>query len=172
MDTKGELIARLEAIEDKEIKGFTKELLKAAPEVYWTARASKNHHLSDERLVGGNLLHTLRVVRLLDLIAESCRIMGLEKDTLIAAGILHDLCRYGLEGNSGYTVPEHPLLVRALAIRLNLDFRNTLKGDTLLSIIERHMGIWGNPPFKPEVNLDSLLHLADCISARAEEVWE
>jgi len=78
------------------IRDFTIEMMKVAPPSFRTAKASKHHHPPDEREVGGNALHTLRVVKLVKLMADSCNFDRTTTDISISAAIIHDMCRYGL----------------------------------------------------------------------------
>ena len=151
------------------IRDFTIEMMKVAPPSYRTARASRHRHPPDEREPGGNVLHTTRVVRLVLMMADACRMNRTTRDVLMSAAILHDICRYGLEDESEFSVKGHPGLVRELAKKNSISCRCS---ERIFSIVEKHMGRWGPYPYTANMVEDDILHIADMISARAEEVWE
>lgn len=151
------------------IRDFTIEMMKAAPPSFRTARASKVHHPPDEREAGGNALHTLRVVKLVKLMADACDFDRITTDISISAAIIHDLCRYGLNDEDEDTSKEHPLVPRRLAEKHSITCDHA---DAIFEVAEHHMGKWGPRPYVPRVTPDSVLHFADAISAHANEVWE
>ena len=166
---KRELIGHVNSIVDCEIKEFTLNMLRVAPKSYWESRSSRSHHPPDERLPGGNLIHIVRMTRLALMMAECCNLEGIDKDIIISASVLHDLCRNGLEGSSEYTLPEHPRLVKELA---RMNSISCYFSGAIFSIIESHMGKWGEIPYIPHMNSHIIIHLADAISDRAEQAWE
>ena len=163
-----ELKQLVESISSNEIRHFTEQLLAAFPSVFWTAKASRNHHPPDERGTTGNLIHTVRVVKLVRILAEICKTGQLGVDILTSAASLHDGGRYNLDGTAGYTVEEHPHLIRKLAEAKGI---TCMYSDAILTLIENHMGIWGDPPFLPNLTPSAILCVADNISTRAEQVW-
>lgn len=163
-----ELNQLVQSISDDEIRRFTEQMLVAFPSAFWTNRASRNHHPPDERGTGGNLLHSVRVVKLVRILAETCKTGQLGVDILTSAASMHDGCRYGLDGAAGYTIEEHPHLIRKLAMAKGITCKYS---DAIFTIIENHMGIWGDPQFLPDLTPSAILCVADTISARAEQVW-
>lgn len=168
MNNKEELLGLVGLINNVEIANFTRKLLDAAPNTFWTAKASRNHHPLDEKGNGGNLLHTVRVVKLVRIMAEGCQLDQIDVDILTSAAILHDICRYGLTGTEDFTTADHPQLVRELA-RINKV--SCPRSVDVFVLIERHMGKWGDKPYNPEITPSAILHMADVVSARAEQVW-
>lgn len=151
------------------IRDFTIAMLKAAPPSFRTARASKNHHPLDEREPGGNSLHTLRVVKLVKLLADVCDYDRLTTDLVTSAASIHDLCRYGLNDENEATLKEHALLPRMLAGR---HFITCEYANDIFNIAENHMGRWGPNQYFPQACPSDIIHIADALSARAHEIWE
>ena len=168
MDNKENLLSFLPLIKNLEIRHFTESILDAVPDVFWTIPSSKSHHPDDERGPEGNVIHSERVVKLVRVMAEGTQLSSDEIDCLTSAAMIHDGCRRGLFGNNEYTVPDHPSLIRQLASNHSI----TCGYDAdIFSLIERHMGKWGEQPYWPEITPATILHMADMVSAHAEEVW-
>lgn len=170
-------------IVDPELRNFTQSTLDALSISIWQSRASKNHHLPDERGEWGNWLHTMRVTTNCQYLCEAFNITGMRRDELLCAAILHDCRRYGENDDMDYTVNNHPALVRKFARQFYPDI--TDKMDDVFTIIEYHMGKWSVPPIKWEFTvlsftpglpgeeigvsvelLGMLLHIADFTDAR------
>lgn len=168
MNAKKELLDLVLLIHDPEIQKFTIDMLEVLPGVFWTAKASRNHHPLDERGSEGNLIHTVRVVKLCRILAECRRADQIEVDILTSAAALHDGGRYDLDGKAPYTVENHPHLIRELANTKGLTCPHA---EEVFTHIERHMGMWGDPTYSMAVTFSTILSLADSISSRAHEVW-
>jgi len=167
VDMKVELYHQVHLIANPSIHDFVLSMLSYAPAGFFERPASANHHPLDERGENGNLLHTIRVVKMVLVLIDISIIKGISHDVLIASAILHDLCRYGLNDESELSCKDHPLLVKRLAEEHSLTCDNFY---LIMRIIENHMGRWGYPSFIPHIILDGVLHIADCICARALEV--
>ncbi len=168
MSNKENLLSFIPLIANPEIRDFTKKLLDVVPEVYWTAKASRGHHPEDERGPEGNIIHSERVVKLVRVMSEGCRMVPIDVDIITSAAILHDGCRYDLSGTAEYTVPNHPSLIRKLANNHSIDCAYAVD---IFILIERHSGRWGDPVYWPEITPSAMLHMADLVSAHAEQVW-
>jgi len=168
MNARRELYELVSCIVNDEIRQFTLDMLEAAPVVFWTEKASKNHHPKDERGPQGNLIHTVRVIKLARIMASGCPLDQIVVDVITSAASLHDTGRHGLYGLDEHTVSNHPFLVRELARSKGLTCPYIAD---ILTLIERHMGKWGDPEYFPEVTPSAILHLADMVSANAEKVW-
>jgi len=168
MSNKENLLSFLLLIKNPEIRHFTEDMLGVMPSVFWTARASKGHHPEDERGIEGNIVHSERVVKIVRVMAEGTRISPDELDCLTSAALLHDGCRHGLYGTENTTVNNHPSLIRELASNHGI---NCAYAVEIFALIERHMGKWGTPEYWPEITPSAMLHMADMISAHAEQIW-
>ncbi len=162
-DLMGELNARSRLIVDPSICVFVRKMLESAPAAFYERPASTHHHALDEREEGGNLLHTVRVIDLVLIMADVCRINKASKDILVASAILHDMFRHGIDGEQEYSCASHPALVRNVAEANNLMCRHY---DAIMEAVEHHMGRWGSLPFTPHLTIKDILHLADSIDAR------
>lgn len=166
-----QLVAIAGAISTPSIREFTLEMMKAAPVSFKEARASRMHHPLDERGPAGNAIHTLRVVKLNRLMADACNYNALATDIQISAATIHDMVRYDLDDRrlDQGTSLEHPLHPRKLAEKYSIACPFA---EAIFSIAEKHMGKWGPTSHPPSITPGSILHIADMISAHANEVWE
>ncbi|MBA7704932.1 hypothetical protein ES703_113755 [subsurface metagenome] len=160
-----ELYSQIELISNSSIRSFVQDMVSLGRASFFTQPASRDHHLPDERGESGNLLHTIRVVKIVLVLVDACSMTKDSKDVLVASAILHDLCRYDLEGE--YSGTDHPMLVRKMAEEYGLTCSFY---ELIMDMVEKHMGKWGDPPFTPKVGMDAILHLADCVEAHLPEV--
>lgn len=130
------------------------------PVASWQKPSSHDHHPADERGIWGNLRHTKRVVKIAQLLSQAEKLSEHEHDLLIAASIIHDTGKYGVDGKSAKIQDNHPELIR-LMIPKELIVGDI---DEILSIVETHMGQWGN--IQPITKLQKLCHYADYIASR------
>ncbi len=166
---KVDLYRQVHLIFDPSIRDFVLNMLSYALPGFYERPASTRHHPLDERGEGGNLLHTIRVVKVMLVLVDVSTIKGVERDVLVASAILHDLCRYGLEDEFEHSCKNHPSLVRKVAEEHSLSCDCY---DVVMRIIENHMGQWGDPQFIPHISMDGMLHIADAVCARALEVMQ
>ena len=160
-----ELYSQIELISNSSIRNFVQDMVSLQRSSFFTQPASQDHHLLDERGESGNLLHTIRVIRIVLVLVDACSMTKDSKDILVTGAILHDLGRYDLKGK--YTGKDHPTIVRKIAEEHNLSCEYY---ELIMNVIESHMGKWGNPPFNPDIGLAEALHLADCVEAHLPEV--
>lgn len=153
----------LQFIKDKQIKDLIVKILSMAPKYFWRIPSSSSGkwHPSDEDKVGGKVLHTKRSVYIAYHLARMEELNELEKDLLIGAMIVHDICCQGSEDEaSSTTMPEHGLLVQ----KKTKSLRDSPYYAEIMAIVQAHMGHWG--PVKPKKKLEKLAHMADYISSR------
>lgn len=163
-----ELIEHIKSIKDEDLRSTVQSVIDSMPPLIWIRGASREHHLLDERGEMGNTIHTVRVCRIVDILADVFGLHQLRRDKLKAAAVLHDGGRYGIDGLADHTLREHPYLVRELAEQNDIPMYGCLD---VLSMIETHMGRWGDPPYyPPPVDLATLLHVADAIEAHLPDV--
>ena len=158
------------SIENTSIQAFTIRMVKGASTI-WLAPASRSHHLPDERIDCGNLLHTVRVASMCKFIADTVTLEepspGPWRDILLSAAILHDTRRRGLFSLASHTVDDHPKLVREYA---NIHHLTCSYFEEIMTTIEDHMGKWSVPPVILKIDAHTALHLADCIVAGWAEI--
>jgi len=173
MDYLGELDKRAALIQDWELREFTCRVIHSIPESIWKMPSSFYHHLPDERCAWGNALHSLRVVDVCLILAECLLVVGIQRDSLISAALLHDIGKRGLRGDTKIIqTSQHPTLVREIVRNLGIAPEDW---DTVFLPIKDHMGKWSKgelPEFLSTKVVDNsmILHLADCIVARWAEV--
>jgi len=169
----------LELIGDEYLRMITEAFLEFyVPVGIWKKRSSLNHHCKDERGDWGNLRHTKRVVKIAYLLAIADELPVEERDLLIAACIVHDVGKYGVDGKAEAIQDNHPELVRLMfdkTIDNNSDDEELLKYQELqekpmvakiCDIVDSHMGQWGN--IKPVTKLQKMCHYADYIASRED----
>ncbi len=171
VELKKTLFELIAYIEDAGINTFTFNMLQVAPDSFWDGPSSMRHHPLDERRKHGNLRHTIRVVRT---VSTLCDVMGsfypqITKDMMRSAAVIHDLCRHGLKGGAGKSLPNHPKLPRMLAERYGI---TCIQAVTIFDIAEKHMGRWGEHGYTPLVAPWIALHVADAICAHMQEITE
>lgn len=162
-----ELYRQVHLILNPSIRDFVLDMLSYAPPGFFERPASTQHHLPDERGEGGDLLHTIRVIKVTLILADISTIKGDDKDVLVAGAAIHDLCRRGLNSEFDYSHESHPHLVRRLAENHSLTCDHF---HLIMRIVGNHMGQWGSPQFIPHMSMDAVLHVADCIEAHLPEV--
>lgn len=107
--TESRLLDACKGIKSEYIQKFTIAALGVAPDYFWEVPSSNTgkYHPPDEFCEGGLIMHTLRAV---EVIKELCRAFDIkyyEKDTLLSATILHDLCVGGIPPNT-WTAEDEP----------------------------------------------------------------
>lgn len=155
---RAELFLLMSNIDDPVLKTTTMVALQEAPSHFWHQPSSAGkHHPPDEHGDGGLALHTLRVSRICWTMCQSRS--DLNPDVILAAGILHDIGRYGMDEHpSRYTIPSHP--------DIGAEYIRSY-GDGLIEevacAVETHSGQWGR--IEPRNETEWLVHYADCIAA-------
>lgn len=163
-------------IQNPEIKTLLVKALECAPKATWSRAASstfKYHPLNEKGGIETVYEHTKRVAAMVRLLTSNeCLNGGLEenpltqdeKDILLAAAVLHDSCKYGLENpeTEKYTKFEHPILVANL-----LPSDNGGYWDRIVETVSSHSGMWNTSKYSevvlptPKNRIGVLLHEAD-----------
>ena len=180
------LLTEINLIQDQGIRHFVRSvLLKVSSEHhgFWTIPASFSgrYHPPDERGVGGNVLHTKRVVRVAEILSESQDRSPAEFDVLIAAALLHDITKgTWVSGEHTYD-PMHPYTVDKVVqacLREDEQYTDNVNRSTtlyiddetialILRLIRCHLGLWSPiPETYPLSALDWTLHLADHLASK------
>lgn len=162
-----DFVSSINEIKDNDKRRFVFNVLEVAPEAFWYKRASRNHHLEDERGDYGNLRHTVRVLHGVIALCEAVQETDSIRDNILVAASLHDVGRYDVDGKAESTVPEHPHLVRKLYEEHCLSCPDH---EEILMIIENHMGIFGEPKFLPKMSPSTMLHTVDYLLAKLPEI--
>jgi len=162
-----DFVSSINEIRDDDKRNFVFNMLEHTPNAFWIKRASRNHHLEDERGSHGNLRHTVRVLHGVIALCEATQEDSDIRDSILAAAALHDVGRYGIDGNAESTIPDHPFVVRLIAAKYALHCPGV---DHILKIIEDHMGIYGEPIFLPMMGPSTMLHTVDYLLAQLPEI--
>ncbi len=150
---------QVQSIKDEELRTIVETVLEHLPDAFWKRESSKKYHPVDERGINGNLIHSLKVAKLADRILDTGKKDQYKRDLVKSASILHDSLRHGPSGTSQWSAKDHPQLVRQF-----MEEECNLEGptvDRLCSVIEHHMGQWGNPVHYTNIDDYDVLHLAD-----------
>lgn len=162
-----DFVSSINEIRDDDKRNFVINVLEVAPYAFWTKRASRNHHLEDERGDYGTLRHTVRVLHGVIKLCEATQEDSVVRDNVLVAAALHDIGRYDIDGNAESTIPSHPFVVRRLVEKYALSCSGI---EGILKIIEQHMGIWGKPEFLPAMGPSTMLHTVDFLLANLPEI--
>jgi len=148
--------AELDLIFSKEIREFTEECIKQAPDYIFVdcpSSSTGKYHPVDEISGDGTVLHSRRVTAVA---YDICRALGCEdhRDEIIASGILHDMAKQGLE-KSGNTIRTHPQIMAKLVADVYTEkFKDKLNRESALVIyncIFHHYGLWSSPDIKKDL---------------------
>ena len=148
-------------------------LIDGTPDYFWKdgASSSGKYHPAFSQGEGGLVRHTKAVVMFAEelLRMSSYAYMKDEyKDYTIAACILHDTCKYGMEE---YDKTEYKNHARNAAKAFK-DFCEQVMdyqpSEYLLDAIRSHMGQWStNAEDRPFTSIDRCVHMADYMASRS-----
>ena len=151
-----------------QVKSYMEE---RTPDYFWTdgASSSGKYHPAFSQGIGGLVRHTKAVVMFAEelLRMSSYAYMKDEyKDYVIAACILHDTAKYGIEGFDKSEYKNH-------AKNASIAFNAWCREDgyhphfLLLNAIESHMGQWStDKEDRPFTSVDRCVHMADYMASR------
>jgi 23S rRNA maturation-related 3'-5' exoribonuclease YhaM len=164
-----EFINEISLIKDDHIQRLVIKTLELAPDYFWTCSASSTglHHPDDEKGERGTVIHVHKVVKIGNDLCKSFNVDSLQKDIVLGACLLHDICKFGYPEFSGHLVMGHGNLVANVVKKAEKELEWTLENTPIiLTIIAQHMGQW-DVPFKPPTEqLAVIVHLADYIASR------
>ena len=177
------LIDEINLINNEDIKSFVRSVLIKASS-FWEVPSSFSgkYHPPDEHGIGGNVLHTKRVVRVASVIASSYVLSDEEFDVVVASCLLHDITK-GIKSNSEESFhydPMHPYTVQSFiekCIEHDKQFGDDSCSTTLfiqeeaiqtiMRLVRCHLGPWSPvPETYPITYLDYIVHLADNVSSK------
>lgn len=98
----------LDKIKNEAIRNFTRYCLENAPIYFWSKPSSSSgkYHGGQNNGDGGLVRHSLTTAMFGLEFARMEKLSPDETDAVIAAAILHDLCKYGMPGGP-HTTPDH-----------------------------------------------------------------
>ena len=167
-------------IKDDGIRNFVRDAVSKLPDYFFTCAASSTgkYHPSYALGDGGLVRHTKAAVALakdlLGLEMYQGAYTPVEKDLILAALILHDGMKHGLNGSS-FTVTEHPVIVAEWIVN-EMNAKNVIgeqNAETLSNTIASHMGQW-NYDYKskravlpkPSSKMQKFVHQCDYLASR------
>jgi hypothetical protein len=181
------LLEEIGLIEDENISSFVRSILVRSTD-FWLMPSSFSgkYHPKDEHGEGGNVLHTKRVMRVAQILAESYGLTDEEKDMVFAAVLLHDIKkgnRYGDDTKFTYD-PMHPYTVGQFVKKCQDEdrkFASESQSSTLylaedivqsiLRLVRCHLGPWSPvPETSPVTYLDMIVHIADNVASKVDYV--
>ena len=171
------LMDEIDLIRDPNIVSFVRSMLLKA-EAFWTAPSAftETTNPPDEHELGGEVLHTKRVVRTAIAISDTYRLSQFETDIVIAACLLHEITRSGVDDKGRYFEnPKYPYLIddafrQAKAMDLiNSESQSSVHNLTeevalqILRMVRCHLGT--NSPI-PETQPQSLEEIVVCLAVK------
>lgn len=177
------LINEINIISDEAIRSFVRSVL-IKSELFWEIPASFSgkYHPQDERSTGGNAIHTKRVVKIANTIAESYSLSIEEKDILIAAALIHDISKGIIPKGSTEARydPMHPYTVGSFIESCRVHDKNFSSDSdsstlyvsedviqSILRLVRCHLGPWSPvPETYPITYLDFILHISDNVASK------
>lgn len=178
------LAEEIQMIVDEPIRVFVRAMLVGATD-FWRGPASSSGktHPPDEHGEGGEVLHTRRVVHLVDAFCDSKDRTVTERDMLIAAALLHDVTKVVQSPDGEWmTDPMHPYTVDRVAAKVfNSD--GNVQGSAALIVISPEViaqilrlihcsqGVWSPiPETMPLTVMEWILHDADYIATQLHKI--
>ena len=149
-------------IKSEKVRNWVRRSLEKAPDYFWEVPASSSgkYHPGFAQGKGGLVRHTRAAVYIALQMFDLENFTPLEEDMVIAALILHDTCKHGLEG-ADYTVKGHGEVARTLYCA------EAPEGSVRWRVgrcIASHMGRWDTP--RPSDELEWFVHMCDYLASR------
>lgn len=166
----------VQLIADSKIREFIEYLLLKAPSYFWEVPSSSSgkYHPEQSNGEGGLVRHTKAVVYFATKLCDVYSVVGIEKDCILAACILHDIVKYG-EVRQSHTTKNHDYEGAMFVMRHGQDVG--LDKESLAVIagcVAWHMGRWTDMTGRNKAQSfpddytkpQMIIHLADVISAQ------
>ena len=148
-------------------------LIDGTPDYFWTngASSSGKYHPAFSQGVGGLVRHTKAVVMFAEELLRMSSYAYLTeeyKDYIIAACILHDTCKYGIDEFSKDEYKNHARNAAKAFKDFSEQVMDYHPSEFLLQAMRSHMGQWStNTDDKPLTPLDRCVHMADYMASRS-----
>lgn len=160
---------------------IAKVCIDIAPDYFWVMPASTTgkYHPKSSLGIGGLVRHTKSVMEIAEIYLghpQNDDLSQEDKDDIRVACMIHDMVKLG-DNSTGYTVHEHPMLVRTMLCPYNEQDENTplVLIDTwnrICDLVDSHMGIWNTNKYSetvlpvPQTRKQSIVHMADYMASR------
>lgn len=170
---KKKITALIESIQNQGLKDLVFTVIKKSNGFYEKPAAKTKHH----NYTGGLAEHSLEVAGIAQSIGENLASVKLNRDTLLAGAILHDIGKCDTFEKKGLyysPTPSYSLLGHITPAMQTLSrYTSFVDADTyqdLLHIIQSHHGEYGDT--RPQTPEAWAVHFADNISATMHEISE
>ena len=161
----------LSLIKDENVLKILDNVFKEVKECHkWLpASSSGKYHPKCDLGDGGLIRHSKIVFQFMEEIIRATPVFQNESDELLAAALIHDLCKYK-DDNATHSSFTHPIDMAELIKKTN--FRNQ-KAFKIATLVSSHMGIWNTFKYCPGVELpkpksfdEIAVHYADYFASR------
>lgn len=167
----------LKLIKNNEIRDFVYHCLEQAPVYFWTNPSSSGgkYHNATNNGDGGLVRHSRATAMFGADFARMYSMSQADTDAVVAACILHDLCKYGLPGGK-YTTPDHCYTSAKYVNGLAQQYEKAIPMlKEILGGIAWHNGQWTKrlngqtvKNFPTEYSkIEEIVHMADYASSRS-----
>ena len=152
------------------VKSYMEE---ATPDYFWTdgASSSGKYHPQFSQGIGGLVRHTKAVVMFAEELLRMSSYAYMEaeyKDYVIAACILHDTAKYGIEDFDKAEYKNHARNASHAFFDYCTQVMDYMPHYLLLNAIKSHMGQWSTEKAdRPFTSVDRCVHMADYIASRS-----
>lgn len=166
-------------IKNEKIRETMNKILCRMPKWFMKEGASSTgkYHPDYAQGEGGLYRHTCAAVKIADELLKLNMydyFTLAQKDYIICALILHDMCKYGKEDTkTKFTRFDHPLLVEEWLDELGEDIAPREFIDNVCLLIQSHMGQWNTSKYQPHIVLpvpttdaEKFVHLCDYLASR------
>ncbi len=164
------LMSCIRLIENEIIRNFVVKCLGGAPKYFWRIPASSSgkYHPLLSLGNGGLVRHTIKAVEYGAQLCKKNSINGQKRDMIIAALILHDTCKAGIEDTENHSYyQQHAYLPRKVYEKIAE--RYTIP-KTIFDLIDSHMGQWSEDHTKiPRTKEQRIVHFADFLASRKNQ---
>lgn len=168
----------LNAIKNETIRDFTSNMItELIPDYFWEVAAASTgkYHPPYAQGEGGLYRHTIAATRIAIGLFPLVPFSDFEKDTIIAALIMHDSFKHG-KTQERYTRADHPVIASKAVLEYADSFDSEKHNEIALDVsnlILTHMGQW-NTDYrtkkeimpKPRNALESFVHQCDYLASR------
>lgn len=173
----------LKLIKNEEVRQVVIEVLKRVNDAFYHAAASSTGKYHPEYALGdgGLYRHTRAAVKIANDILSlewfNKEFTDDDKDVMLAALILHDICKSGRDWDSKYTMHTHPIQAADLIEEVTGGTEHHGTGIQIARLVASHMGQWNTPGRwnkyndrselpKPEELDEFIVHLCDYLASR------
>lgn len=150
----------LELITDEKINKFVKKALKHANKGFWTCAcsASNKYHPPENQVDGGLIIHSRKMVQIAVSLFRFFRVKNeVTKSKIIAAVILHDICKRGIDWKVRFARDHGPKAAEWLYGLCTAEEKGSKDIKFVISLVRDHMAVWNYPEPTPALKKNEIL---------------